>query len=101
MNQLLNVGNSIESGEQLQINESEQPKSDDGSPDVTKDVVPEGQPIELEMESGRGENQLEEQPEPDNKSEVGVSGQGKNDMSRQYVTPYSLRPRLQPPARFT
>ena len=101
VNQLLNADNSIESGGQLQINESEQPKSDEGSPDVTEDVVLEGQPIELEMESERGENQLEEQPEPDNNSEVGVSGQGKNDMSRQYVTPYSLCPRLQPPARFT
>ena len=62
----MNEGNSIESGEQLQINESKQPKSDDGSPDVTEDVVLERQPVKLEMESERGENQLEEQPEPDN-----------------------------------
>ena len=43
------MSNSIESGEQLQINESKQPKSDDGSPDMSEDVVLEGQPTELEM----------------------------------------------------
>ena len=53
------------------------------------------------MESENFENQLEGQPDPDkDQSKAGVT-ENEKDMNRQCVTPYSLHPRLQPPAHFT
>ena len=99
LNDEQNIDNSLESG-RLQIDDNEQLQGDDGPPSMTGDV--EKYSNELEVESESFGNQLERQPEPDKDySKAGVTGQNEKDMNRQYVTPYSLCPRLQPPVRFT
>ena len=57
--------------------------------------------MESEMEPGGvAENQLDRGNKVDD-DDVGTSAQHKEDLTnRQFVTPYSLRPRLQPPTRF-
>ena len=61
----------------------------------------EKQTNEMDMESESFENQLG-QPEPDkDHSKAVVTEQNEKDMNHQYATPYSLHPRLQPPAHIT
>ena len=57
--------------------------------------------MESEMEPGGvAENQLDRGNKGDD-DDVGTSAPHKEDLTnRQFVTPYSLRPRLQPPTRF-
>jgi len=84
-----NVDNSSKSGELLQ-SESERGHEETEETALSTDG--------MEMESG--ENLLERHPEPNN-DDVGVSVYDKEDLTNhQDGTPYSLRPRIQPPARF-